>query len=151
VVNSFAGGIRTHHSERGSLLAYGILRVGKGVKATEGRFADLNDNGNEWDRRIALIQALIPLGSEAAVELLHQEVEALVGPRYARGQRAPGLHRWTRQASSIYLADQKLCIERPRIRNRRTGQESLQTYAQLQQPTNLAPRTKACYAGFCTG
>ncbi len=112
-----------------------VLRVGNGVKTTEGRLADRGDHGHAPETRIALIQALIPLGLEAAVELLYQEVEALVGPRYARGQRAPGLHRWTRQAGSIYLADQKLQIERPRLRNRRTGQEvSLQTYAQLQHP-----------------
>ena len=85
--------------------------------------------------RVALIQALIPLGMEAVVELLQQDVQALVGPRYARGQRPRGLHRWTRQAGSIYLADQKLRIRRPRVRNRHTRQEvPLQTYALLQQP-----------------
>ncbi len=72
---------------------------------------------------------------EAVVELLQQDVQALVGPRYARGQRPLGLHRWTRQAGSIYLADQKLRILRPRVRNRPTRQEvPLQTYAQLQHP-----------------
>jgi transposase-like protein len=112
-----------------------VLRVGKGVKASEGRGGELSEFTNTLDTRIALIQALIPLGLEAAVELLHQEVEALVGPRYSRGQRAPGLHRWTRQAGAIYLADQKLPIERPRLRNRRTGEEvPLRTYAQLQHP-----------------
>jgi putative transposase len=112
-----------------------VLRVGKGVKASGGSGADLHEHKSALDTRIALIQALIPLGLEAAVELLHQEVEALVGPRYARGQRAPGLHRWTRQAGSIYLADQKLPINRPRLRNRRTGEEvALQMYAQLQHP-----------------
>lgn len=109
-----------------------VLRVGKGVKVKEGSRADLPEDLNV---RVALIQALIPLGMEAVVELLQQDVQALVGPRYARGQRPRGLHRWTRQAGSIYLADQKLRILRPRVRNRHTRQEvPLQTYAQLQQP-----------------
>ncbi len=109
-----------------------VLRVGKCVKVAEGSRADLPEDLNV---RVALIQALIPLGLEAVVELLQQDVQTLVGPPYARGQRPPGLHRWTRQAGSIYLVDQKLRILRPRVRNRRTRQEvSLATYAQLQQP-----------------
>jgi len=109
-----------------------VLRVGKGVKVVEGRRTDLSEDRSV---RVALIQALIPLGLEAVAELLQCDVAALVGPPYARGQRPPGLHRWTRQAGSIYLADQKLRILRPRVRNRRTRQEvSLPTYAQLQQP-----------------
>ena len=109
-----------------------VLRVRKGVKVEEGNRAGLPEDLNV---RVALIQALIPLGLEAVVELLQQDVQALVGPPYARGQRTPGLHRWTRQAGSIYLADQKLRILRPRVRNRRTRQEiPLATYAQLQQP-----------------
>ena len=79
-----------------------VLRVRKGVKVKEGSRADLPEDLNV---RVALIQALIPLGMEAVVELLQQDVQALVGPRYARGQRPRGLHRWTRQAGSIYLAD----------------------------------------------
>ena len=109
-----------------------VLRVRKGVKVKEGSRADLPE---DLHVRVALIQALIPLGMEAVVELLQQDVQALVGPRYTRGQRPRGLHRWTRQAGSIYLADQKLRILRPRVRNRHTRQEvPLQTYAQLQQP-----------------
>lgn len=110
-----------------------VLRVKKGVKIADERRAGAPA---ELNVRVALIQALIPLGLEAVAELLQHDVEGLVGPRYARGgPRTPGLHRWTRQAGSIYLADQKLRIQRPRVRNRHTRQEvSLQTYAQLQQP-----------------
>ena len=100
-----------------------VLRVQKGVKVEEGERVDLATLPTGTDGleiRVALIQALIPLGLQAVEELLHQDVEALVGPRYARGQRAPGLHRWTQQAGAIYLADQKLRILKPRVRNRRT-------------------------------
>ena len=72
-----------------------VLRVGKGVKVAEGRRTDPPEDRSV---RVALIQALIPLGLEAVAELLQHDVEALVGPPYARGQRPLGLHRWTRQA-----------------------------------------------------
>ena len=41
------------------------------------------------DTRIALIQALIPLGLQAVQDVLQQEVAALAGPRYARHDSAP--------------------------------------------------------------
>ncbi len=36
------------------------------------------------DAKVALIQALIPLGLQAVGELLAEEVTQLAGPRYAR-------------------------------------------------------------------
>ncbi|HEX2715347.1 MAG TPA: transposase [Candidatus Acidoferrales bacterium] len=109
-----------------------VLRVGKSVKSQDGNRADLPE---DLSVRVPLIQALIPLGLEAVAELLQQDVAALVGPPYARDRRPPGLHRWTCQAGSIYLADQKLRILRPRVRNRRTREEvPLPTYGHLQQP-----------------
>jgi putative transposase len=89
----------------------------------------------DLDTRIALIQALIPLGLQAVEDVLHHEVQALAGPRYARGDSAPHLVRWGRQRGSVYLADQKLPIQVPRVRNRQAGVElPLQSYQQLQQP-----------------
>jgi putative transposase len=113
-----------------------ILRVKKGVNVDEGQLADLAPWGADGlETRIAVIQALIPLGLQAVEEALQHEVLTLAGPRYARGHRSPGVHRWTPQRGSIYLADQKLPIVRPRVRNRRTHEEiPLQTYRRLQQP-----------------
>jgi putative transposase len=84
---------------------------------------------------VALIQALIPLGLRAVEEALQQEVTALAGPRYAHGDGHPEVVRWGRQAGSIYLAEQKLPITVPRVRDvaRRT-EVPLTTYAQLQIP-----------------
>lgn len=84
---------------------------------------------------LAMIQALIPLGLRAVEEALRAEVTALAGPRYAHDDAHPDVARWGRQAGSIYLADQKLPIRVPRVRDRRAGREiPLATYAQLQQP-----------------
>lgn len=91
--------------------------------------------GKDLDTRIALIQALIPLGLQAVGDVLQQEVDGLAGPRYARDDGVPHLVRWGRQRGAVYLADQKLPILVPRVRNRQAGVEvSLQSYQRLQQP-----------------
>ena len=84
---------------------------------------------------LALIQALIPLGLQAVQEALVQEVTALAGARYAHDDAHPEIVRWGEQAGSIYLADQKLPITVPRVRDRGTAREvPLATYATLQTP-----------------
>jgi len=67
---------------------------------------------------IAMIQALIPLGLRAVEEALQAEVTALAGERYGRGDEHPGGVRWGRQKGSVFLADQKLPLEVPRVRDR---------------------------------
>jgi len=87
------------------------------------------------DSRVELIQALIPLGLEAVNDLLQQEVTALVGERYSRHEARRGLVRWGRQGGSVYLADQKVAVTVPRVRDRRVEQEvPLGTYQGLRQP-----------------
>ena len=84
---------------------------------------------------LALIQALIPLGLRAVEERLLAEVQALAGARYARDDGRPGVVRWGHQAGSVYLADQKLPITVPRVRDRTHGCEvALPTYHALQTP-----------------
>ena len=87
------------------------------------------------DARVALIQALIPVGLERVHELLQEEVEHLAGQWYQREGRRPGYVRWTPQRGSIYLADQKIPIMVPRVRDRLRDQEvPLEGYERLQQP-----------------
>jgi transposase-like protein len=87
------------------------------------------------ETKVALIQALIPLGLLHVAESLEQEVEHLTGPRYARQGGQPGLVRYGRQPGSVYLADQKLPIRVPRVRDGRQNQEvPLATYRRLQAP-----------------
>jgi len=89
--------------------------------------------------RADLIQALIPIGLEAVGEVLAQEVGQLAGPRYSRTGGEPGHCRWGSEPGSVYLGDQKLPINRPRVRNRKAKQEvALKTYVKLQQPQMAA-------------
>lgn len=91
-----------------------------------------------FDTRVAMIQALIPVGLDAFTRELSQELIGLVGQRYQREGRQPGLVRWTRQRGSIYLADQKIPITVPRVRDRQQNQEvPLETYQRFQTPRAL--------------
>jgi putative transposase len=92
----------------------------------------------DLDTRVALIQALIPVALDRVHEALQEEVQSLAGDRYARAGRQPGHVRWTPQPGSIYLADQKIPLQVPRVRDRLRNREvPLQTYEQLQQPRAL--------------
>lgn len=105
-----------------------VLRIGTSSKDQTALPTDL-------DTRIAVIQALIPLGLRAVEDVLQQEVQMLAGPRYAREDGTPHVVRWGRQQGSVYLADQKLPMQVPRVRNRQAGIEvPLQSYTRLQQP-----------------
>jgi hypothetical protein len=81
---------------------------------------------------MAMIQALIPLGLRAVQDALQQEVTQLAGARYARRDGHPDVVRWGQQAGSVFLADQKVPLRVPRVRDRRANRERpLATYQQL--------------------
>ena len=87
---------------------------------------------------LAMIQALIPLGLKAVEQALLQEVTALAGPRYSHADAHPERVRWGAQPGSIFLADQKLPIQVPRVRDRAAGRDmALATYAHFQTPRAL--------------
>ena len=84
---------------------------------------------------LAMIQALIPLGLRAVADALQQEVCALAGARYAHDDGHPGIARWGTQRGSIFLADQKVPILVPRVRDHAARCEiPLATYTALQTP-----------------
>ena len=88
--------------------------------------------------RLEPIRALIPLGLAAVAKALEAEVTELAGPRYARQDGHPTQVRWGHQPGSGYLADQKLPIAVPRVRDRSRGVElPLTSYAALQTPRAL--------------
>jgi putative transposase len=92
-------------------------------------------DGDQLDAKVALIQALIPVGLQAVHELLNAEVVRLAGERHQRTGRQPGCVRWGQQRGSIYLADQKLPLTHTRVRDRWRNQEvPLQSYHALQTP-----------------
>ena len=90
----------------------------------------------EMDVRVELIQALIPIGMDAVKDLLHQEVRMLAGERYQRDGRCAV--RWGRQRSSVYLADQKIPVIAPRVRDLVANQEiPLKSLEHLQIPRSM--------------
>ncbi len=114
-----------------------VLRVSKARKpeAVEATTRLLPEDVNV---RVELIQALIPLGLLAVEDALRGEVEALAGPRYARGHGQPGHVRWSKERGSIFLLDQKVPMTYQRVRDqRRQSEVPLRTYAALQQPRHL--------------
>jgi transposase-like protein len=89
----------------------------------------------DLDAKLALIQALIPVGLLAVAEALKREVIALPGERYCRTGGLPGIVRWSQQRGSIYLGDQKVAVTYRRLRDRAQNREvPLQTYQGLQKP-----------------
>ena len=90
------------------------------------------------DARIEAIQLLIPLGLQAVTEELQQAVVELAGPRYQRKEADQPLRHWGSQRGSVYLGDQKLPVDVPRVRNTDDGTEvSLPAYQALQRPRNM--------------
>jgi len=96
-------------------------------------------DGQDWgsESRLSMIQMLIPLGLRAVEEELQAEVRAKVGGgRYDR--TGSGNKRWGQNPGSVFVGDQKLKINVPRVRNVRAGQEvPLRSYERLQDPTYL--------------
>jgi putative transposase len=89
----------------------------------------------ELDTRIEMIQALIPVGLEAVEAELQRAVEELAGPRYQRGPTDRRYYRWGREEGSVYLADQKVPVRVPRLRDIHEGREvRLPSYERLQTP-----------------
>src|SRR5512140_1725880 len=105
-------------------------------ETTSGKSGGIPASAEAWDfdARVALIQAVLPLGVQAVYELLAEEVDRLTGPRYGRDGGQPACARWGRQRGSVFLADQKVAIRVPRVRNVQTRQEvPLASYQALRQ------------------
>lgn len=111
-----------------------IVRVGGPGKGEQAGRLTRGTQLEPLDARVELIQALIPLGLEAVNDALQQEVTALAGQRYARQDGHAGYARWGAQRGSVYLADQKVTLDVPRVRDVRGHQEvPLATYQRLRQ------------------
>jgi len=94
--------------------------------------------GQDLGTRVALIQALIPLGLEAVHDALRLEVEELAGRAMRAPVDAPGHVRWSKERGSVYLGDQKLPVLYQRVRDQRRDVEvPLETYQRFQQPRAL--------------
>jgi transposase-like protein len=95
----------------------------------------------DLETRLSVIQALIPLGLEAVADVLQQEVEQLAGVRYARKGSEQSHRRWGSQKGSVYLMDQKLPVDVPRVRDVESDTEvSLAAYRGIAMDEKLLLR-----------
>jgi putative transposase len=85
-----------------------------------------------FELRMKAIQMLIPLGLMKVQEELLAEAARLTGEPYARGKAHAA---WGSNPGSVYLADQKVSVRVPRVRDRQSNAEvPLQAYERLQEP-----------------
>ena len=115
-----------------------VIRVsGKGQMQFVGK-RQAGEWAEDLGTRVAMIQALIPLGLAAVRDVLQQDVERLAGARYAREGGRPGHVRWSKERGSVYLGDQKLPIVYQRVRDQlRDVEVPLETYQRFQEPRAL--------------
>jgi len=90
----------------------------------------------DLDSRLALIQALIPLGLMLVHEELQREVEQLAGSRYQRKRGEEKIYRYGSNPGSVKLAGQRVGVDVPRIRSRK-GEVALNSYRQMNQNGEL--------------
>jgi hypothetical protein len=85
------------------------------------------------DMKVEFIQALISIGLWHVKEVLEQEVKRLAGERYERGG-LPGHDRWGKQGGCVYLGEQKLSIEVPKVGDQPERKEgALRSYNRFQE------------------
>lgn len=80
---------------------------------------------------IALNQMTVDLGRHLVEAILYMEREERVGPDYH--PKKAGLYKWASQSGSVYIAGQKVPVERPRLRGPK-GEVDLKSYRKLSEP-----------------
>jgi putative transposase len=89
------------------------------------------------DMQVILTQELIPIALIHVQSVLEDEVTQLTGRKYQRNDKRDCC-RWGKQGGSVYLADQKVPIDVPRVRTRKEkGEIKLKTYEGLKSPHRL--------------
>jgi putative transposase len=78
----------------------------------------------------ALDATMLEIGKMVAETVMYVEREEKAGPDYH--PKSPGLHKWASQRGSIFLGDQKISVEHPRLRGPE-GEVPLTTYEQLKR------------------
>lgn len=74
---------------------------------------------------------LLELGKMMAETVMYMEREEISGPEYQ--PRDSTIRKWASQTGSIYIADQKVGIEHPRLRGKE-GEIVLKSYERLREP-----------------
>ncbi|TAK74564.1 MAG: IS256 family transposase [Gammaproteobacteria bacterium] len=79
----------------------------------------------------ALDNAFLDIGRMMAESIMLMEREELAGPDYhPTNQR---LQKWAHEEGSIYVGDQKVKINRPRLRDTETGEVDLKSYTMMRE------------------
>lgn len=115
-----------------------IYRNAQRINAQKQRGEEMMQQA-EWgsESRLSMIQMLIPLGLRAVEEELQAEVKALVGGD-CHDRTGGNNRRWGQNPGSVFVGDQKLKINVPRVRDIRAREEvSLKSYKRLQDPSHL--------------
>ena len=90
-------------------------------------------DGSRIDTEHELLSFLLPENVKAFYRELSLSVEALCGSRYEHSEHR--LYRWGKQAGSIVLGNQRVAVERPRVRDAETGKEvRIPFYEKMQNP-----------------
>jgi len=90
-------------------------------------------DGQVIDSQHTLISMLLPPAVKAFFLDLEKEVNGLCGNRYLHTNEE--MTRWGNQSGSIILGNQRVSVQRPRVRDTATGKEVIpRTYARFQDP-----------------
>lgn len=80
----------------------------------------------------ALDGVMLDLGRMLAESIMYMEREELSGPDYS--PQSPHVRKWASEQGSVYIGDQKVKVQRPRVRDESTGCEiRLKSYEQMRQ------------------
>lgn len=101
------------------------------VKVQTGIVKQAKEETPDWGWKASLIQQLIPVGLMALKELLESEVRKLAGAWYGR----EGRHfRWGKNPGWVYMGEQKVKMEVPRVRSKDGEEKTLESYRAMQDP-----------------
>lgn len=87
--------------------------------------------------KLAFDATMRDLGRMFAEAIMYIEREELSGPDYA--PLSPVIRKWASEQGSVYIGDQKVKVQRPRLRNSAHGSEiHLKSYEQMKKPDQFS-------------
>lgn len=118
-------------------MSVNVYKKAQRINVRNQRAEEMAHPGWESESRLSMIQMLIPLGLQAVEDVLQAEVSWHVGG--GRHDRTGGDNkRWGQNPGSVFLGDQKVRVNVPRVRDVRADEEiPLKSYRRLQDPGHL--------------
>jgi transposase-like protein len=106
------------------------LKHARRKDVAENKFEGLN---GPIETQHMLISALLPQNVKAFLDQCEREVDELCGQRY-RHSIERNNHRWGSSPGSIILANQRVAVEVPRVREKDGSEVKLKSYEEFQNP-----------------